>query len=88
MTSSLTIVAIERLRAFALQVELERAEDMPWLDLAWLRARCDDTLLFTGQYQQASIRQLRLDINDFVAEFPNVLPMHLIEELGALDQEG
>ncbi|WP_437965512.1 hypothetical protein WMF04_38640 [Sorangium sp. So ce260] len=80
-----TIETVERLRTCLLA--LERSIDVPRLDVEWLRLRCDDTLRFRGQMQRDSIRQLQKDVAQFVAEFPHLIPVSLLDEVNAWTTE-
>jgi hypothetical protein len=73
---------IRRLRDCLLQ--LEDAVGAPCLDARWLRLRCDDTLSFTGQLRDASVRQLKKDVALFVEELPELLPESLIRQVKSL----
>jgi hypothetical protein len=55
-----------------------RKTDVPRLDLEWLLARSRDTQGFSGEYRDASFRQLVDDVAQFAEEFPGVLPAILI----------
>lgn len=78
-----TIGTVERLRTCLLA--LERSTDVPRLDIEWLRVRCDDTLCFRGQAQQDSLRQLQKDVAQFVAEFPDLIPAFLLDEVNKMN---
>ncbi len=57
-----------------------------YYDLHWLRLRCEDTLVYHGELQQASMGQLVKDIEAFSEEFPGVLSPDLLQRcLKALD---
>lgn len=62
---------VERLRDRLLQ--LEQQDGVPLGDIGWLRLRCDDTLGYDADWQEASFRQLRKDVSNFIDEFPGVL---------------
>ncbi|MDC3960699.1 hypothetical protein [Polyangium jinanense] len=60
-------------------VALSREPERPALDIEWLIARCDDTLVrYEGHWQQASYRQLTKDVANFADEFPGMLPQELV----------
>jgi hypothetical protein len=46
-------------------------------DVDWLVLRCRDTLSMNGEPQEASLRQLRVDVRDFFREFQGQLPSEL-----------
>lgn len=48
-------------------------------DLDWLRLRCEDTLSYHGQLQQASMGQLVKDLAAFNEEFPGVLSPEFLQ---------
>jgi hypothetical protein len=79
----LTIETVERLRTCLLA--LERLADIPRLDIEWLRLRCDDTLRFGGQLQQDSLRQLQGDVAQLAAEFPDLIPASLLDEVNKMN---
>ena len=53
----------------------------PALDIEWLLGRCEDTAKMSGHWRDASMRQLRKDLQDFDTEFPGILPPHFLGEL-------
>jgi hypothetical protein len=53
------------------------ASDEAELDAQWLLHRVQDTQGFVGQYRQASLRQLAMDVWDFDKEFPGRLAVRL-----------
>ena len=78
-----TIETVERLRKCLLA--LERLADVPRLDIEWLRLRCDDTLRSNGQLQRDSLRQLQEDVAQFAAEFPDLIPAFLLDEVNKMN---
>jgi hypothetical protein len=66
-------------------LDLERRKDAPCLDLEWLRLRCEDTLRYTDDLQDASLRELKADLARFDARFPALLSHDLLAELNRLD---
>jgi hypothetical protein len=60
-------------------VALSREPGRPALDIAWLIARCDDTLVrYESDWQQASYRQLTKDVANFADRFPGMLSHELV----------
>ena len=45
----------------------------PVLDIEWLLGRCADTRAMDGEWQAASLSQLKKDADAFRAEFPGIL---------------
>jgi hypothetical protein len=77
------IETVERLRASLLR--LEQMAGAHRLDVEWLRLRCDDTIRFSGESRRDSLRQLKKDVARFAEEFPDVLPLALVEEVGRMN---
>ncbi|MCX4247135.1 hypothetical protein [Paraliomyxa miuraensis] len=65
-------------------LDLERGEGAPSLDLEWLRLRCEDTLRYADDLQDASVRELKADFAGFDTRFPSLLSQDLLAELNGL----
>ncbi len=79
MVSTMKIETV-RLLETRLRALLE-STDAPQVDIEWLQLRCKDTLGFTDEWQQASLRQLQKDVSDFAERFPGLLPSSLLGEV-------
>ena len=72
--------AIDQVRCLhACLLRLEDGPAVPRLDIEWLRLRCEDTMRYSGEMQYQSLQQLRIDVSQFVKEFPGLIPAEVVK---------
>ena len=59
---------------------LKTIDGAPQLDAEWLELQCRDTLA-SHRNEPISPRHIKMDIDQFLEEFPNILPPDLVELL-------
>jgi len=77
------LATITQLRSYL--AALEESDEVPRLDIQWLRLRCEDTLRLSAPLQRDSIRQLQKDVSNFAGEFPGLIPPALVEDICEID---